>query len=446
MPTKNRRRPEALGTVERLPSGRYRAYYRHEGERFTAPQTFETKDAARGWLATERADRLRGTWRDPRQGATLFGEYAASWFASRTDLAPRTRKLYSDLMSRYVLPRMGSVELGALRLDQITPTLVRKWFAAVSETARASSVTRSARTGSRRPEGHPARAWARVQGFDVPATGRLSDDVRGAWERAGRPDPRTALQDASAGRTVAAQAYGLLRTMCNAAVRDGHMNATPCTLTGVTTIRRAERGTASPEEVQALAAHMPDRYGVAVLVAAWSGLRQGELFALTRRDVDPQARCIRVSRSREGLTKTASSVRTVYLPRFVMTALVAHMDRFTGPHPTALVFTTTGGLAVDSGTLSYMFGRARAAIGRPELTWHDLRHTGATLAYRAGANVRDVQRRLGHSTTRAAMIYAHAVDDSDRVLADRLDAAFGETANLPQPTQLRAVESGVRSA
>jgi integrase len=69
--------------------------------------------------------------------------------------------------------------------------------------------------------------------------------------------------------------------------------------------------------------------------------------------------------------------------------------------------------------------------GRPDaiqtcraLTWHDPRHTGATLAYRAGASVPEVQARLGHTAMRAAGIDAHMVDDSDQVLAVRLNAMF----------------------
>jgi integrase len=75
-------------------------------------------------------------------------------------------------------------------------------------------------------------------------------------------------------------------------------------------------------------------------------------------------------------------------------------------------------------------------IGRDDLHWHDLRHTGATLAYRAGASVPEVQARLGHTTMRAAQIYAHAADDSDRVLADRLDAMYRPAEGAPR---LRAV-------
>ena len=84
--------------------------------------------------------------------------------------------------------------------------------------------------------------------------------------------------------------------------------------------------------------------------------------------------------------------------------------------------------------LSHVFRRARRAIGRDDLTWHDLRHTGATLAYRAGASVPEVQARLGHTTMRAAAIYAHRTDESDRVVAHRLDELFRTESTLPRPS------------
>lgn len=423
-----RRRPDALGTVERLTSGRFRAYYRHAGEKFTAGQTFTTKQAAQGWLAQERADRLRGTWRDPRAGQTTLAEYATSYLESRTELAPRTRGLYDRLLERWILPRLESVELGTFTLGQLTPTLVRRWYAELGRCTRESALRHRHGQPARPPVGHPARLWGQVNGWQVAPTGRLSPALLRAWAAAGSPDGTTTAGGADygqAGRTVAAQAYALLRTLCNAAVRDGLLVNSPCTLSGAATVRRAERQTAAPEQVAQLAANMPTRYAAAVTVAAWSGLRQGELFALRRGDVDLSAGCVHVRRGRDGLTKTAGSVRTVYLPGFVTATLAAHLARFTGSGPDALVFPSATGSMVASSNLSVIFARARGRVGGLDsLTWHDLRHTGATLAYTAGANIREVQRRLGHTTTRAAMLYAHAADDSDRLLADRLDATY----------------------
>jgi integrase len=60
-----------------------------------------------------------------------------------------------------------------------------------------------------------------------------------------------------------------------------------------------------------------------------------------------------------------------------------------------------------------------AGIGAPNLRFHDLRHTGNTLAA-PGASLRDLMTRMGHDSPRAAMIYQHATTVEDRAIADRL--------------------------
>lgn len=436
-PSADRRRPSALGTVETLPSGRFRASYRIEGHKFSAPRTFETKTAAEGWLATERADRLRGTWRDPRGGQVTVAEYLQAWLDSSRNLSPRTVELYRSTVERWITRPTGACDLGPLTLAQLSPAVVRRWFAAVSDAARDAALRRAERSAARQV--HPARVWALAQGLTTARTGRLSPELVEQWRDAGQPMPAArAATTAEPGRTTAAQAYRTLHTALEAAVRDGLLTSNPCTIPGAGAVRHRERGTANPAEVVALAHAMPERLRAAVIVAAWSGLRYGELFALARRHIDTDARRVRVERALPGrttgadwgLTKTRGSVRSVTLPGFVMAELIAHMERFTGPGPDALVFATSGDRPHHSANVSAAFRRARMAIGRDDLTWHDLRHTGATLAYQAGGTVKDVQRRLGHTTARAAMIYAHAADDSDRLLAERLDVLYAGDDNV----------------
>lgn len=71
-------------------------------------------------------------------------------------------------------------------------------------------------------------------------------------------------------------------------------------------------------------------------------------------------------------------------------------------------------------TLYRHFYKARAAAERPDLPWHDLRHTGATLAAQTGATLAELMTRLGHSTHQAALRYQHAAHGRDRVIADAL--------------------------
>ena len=242
----------------------------------------------------------------------------------------------------------------------------------------------------------------------VPATGKLPAAVTAAWRAAGEPvvTPRRVPHE-DAGRTAAAKAYRVLRTILWEAVGDGLLTASPCQIKGAAQTHTRERGAATPAAVGALTAGMPPRLAAAVTLAAWSGLRYGELFALSRRGVDPgsghsASRADTGSWGGFGPTKTPKSRRTVHVPRRVADTLAAHLAEHVGADPDALLFTLDCGAPVSSSRLSRIFAGARADVGRKDLTWHDLRHTGATLAYRAGASVPDVQRRLACGTLNSA--------------------------------------------
>ncbi|WP_392676259.1 tyrosine-type recombinase/integrase [Streptomyces sp. LN785] len=66
-----------------------------------------------------------------------------------------------------------------------------------------------------------------------------------------------------------------------------------------------------------------------------------------------------------------------------------------------------------------------------ELHFHDLRHTGNTLASTAGASTRELMTRVGHSGSRAALIYQHMTSDRDRAIADRLGAMIRDGGGDP---------------
>lgn len=82
--------------------------------------------------------------------------------------------------------------------------------------------------------------------------------------------------------------------------------------------------------------------------------------------------------------------------------------------PDALLF------PVSAAVLRHAWDDARATIGRNDLRFHDLRHTGLTLAAATGASTAELMRRAGHASPAAALRYQHATEDRDRVLADAL--------------------------
>jgi integrase len=86
-----------------------------------------------------------------------------------------------------------------------------------------------------------------------------------------------------------------------------------------------------------------------------------------------------------------------------------------------LLFPTTHGEQYRAPTLHQAyFRKAREAAGRPDLRFHDLRHTGATLAAASGATLAELMQRLGHTTVSAALAYQHAAQGSDKRIADKL--------------------------
>jgi integrase len=73
------------------------------------------------------------------------------------------------------------------------------------------------------------------------------------------------------------------------------------------------------------------------------------------------------------------------------------------------------------------FERERRA-GLPKLPFHDLRHTGNTLAAATGASTRELMARMGHSSMRAALIYQHATKDREAAIAAALSELAGRSA------------------
>jgi integrase len=243
-------------------------------------------------------------------------------------------------------------------------------------------------------------------------------------------------------RTGNAHAYGLLRTIMGTAVEDEHVAVNPCHIKGAGQTKRQRKiETPAPEDLPKLAAAMPEQYRAAVYLAAWCALRFGELAELRRMDVDTsredltllhvdRAMTQRDGRVMVGTPKSDAGRRTVTVPEALRPMLLHHLEEYAQPGRPGLLFTAAvshskcgcdfpgcvgGHLAAT--TLHRHWKRAREAVGRPELRWHDLRHAGAVWTAQEGATLAELMSRLGHSTPAAAMRYQHAAQGRDAVLA-----------------------------
>jgi integrase len=98
-------------------------------------------------------------------------------------------------------------------------------------------------------------------------------------------------------------------------------------------------------------------------------------------------------------------------------------------------------------TVNRVWQRARHAIGRPDLHYHDLRHSGLTWSAASGASVAELMRRGGHANPTAALRYQHATEDRDRVIADALaELAAGQVTPVSAGKARAAKPNGKRTA
>jgi integrase len=180
-------------------------------------------------------------------------------------------------------------------------------------------------------------------------------------------------------------------------------------------------------EVDELAANTVAPYGNLVLLAALTGLRQGELFALRDRNVDLDAMTLQVvNGAYQGAlvpVKTRASRRRVDLSstaaRVVRRQLLARK-----PNELGLVFTSPRGELLNDDNFRHRV--FRPAVRRTKLVglrFHDLRHTYAALMVAAGAHPKYLQAQMGHSSIRVTLdLYGHLFPDANRGVLESLDA------------------------
>jgi len=243
------------------------------------------------------------------------------------------------------------------------------------------------------------------------------------------------------GPSLVPKAYRLLHTILGTAVADELIVRNPCTVKGASVERSAERVPATVEQVYAVAGRVPARHRALVLMAALSGLREGELFALTRERLDALHRTVTVVEQQVepdrgpryiGPPKTDAGRRTVSLPDVLVPEMEAHLARWVAPGKDALVFTAPLGGPLNRHNFLRMWRKVRGPAGLPEgFTFHDLRHTANLLAASTGASTAELMARMGHASPRAALRYQHATRERDEAIADAMSAAVAAVAPTP---------------
>ncbi|GAA4736391.1 site-specific integrase [Amnibacterium soli] len=366
-----------MGSIERYSSDggrRYRVRYRDPERRSKAKAGFLTRREAEAFLNAVSTSVAHGAYIDPTDARAAVGDLGPEWLAAQTHLKPSSYATLETAWRVYVAPRWGGTEVGRIRHSD-----VQAWVAQlIKGTA---------------PSIHPQHPL---------------------------------------GATSVIRAYGVLASILDTAVRDRRLSANPAR--GVHLPRKHGKRHAylSHQQVEMLARYANDK-GTLVRFLAYTGLRWGEAVALHVRDVDFGRRRVSVVENAVRVggriivgTPKSHHARRVPIPPFLAAELA---ERCRGKSSSALVFgdgihhlnqpTVKGGWWVQA------IARAQAADpGFPTPTIHDLRHTAASLAVSAGANVKAVQRMLGHASASMTLdVYADLFDEDIEAVSVALDRA-----------------------
>ena len=238
--------------------------------------------------------------------------------------------------------------------------------------------------------------------------------------------------------TKNAHAYQLLRSVLNTAVGDGLLTTNPCTIRAAgTTNAKRQAVILTPDEIAKVANEIqPAPLKALVLVAAWAGLRWGELTELRRSDISADCTVITVARAvthRGGCnvdTTKSDRVHTVIVPPHMVGDLVDHMANHVGAEPDSLLFQPIKACHYSEKTFREHFAPACKAVGITKVVRiHDLRHFAGSQTARV-ANLTETMGRLGHSTAKASLLYQQVTSGRPAEIA----AALSVLAAVPDTT------------
>lgn len=362
---------------------RYQVRYRTPDRRQTKKRGFTTKRDAERFARSVEVSKDRGEWIDPADARATVGELGAAWIGNRTNLKPSTFRSVESAWRVHVEPRWGSTVVSDVRFSEV-------------------------------------EAWA--------------------GEMAREKSPSTVLR-----------AHGVLLGILEGAVRDRRILSNPAAGVALPRKTRKPHVYLTHEQLHSLAG--ASKHPTLLLVLGYTGLRWGEAVGLRARDVDLSRRRINVERNAvevgsriEVGTPKSHKRRTVPLPGFLVPVLGEHVE---GKGADDLVFPGPSGGFLRRPKLSEAVsdgddGRKRAgdghswfsaalgAAGLGHMTLHDLRHTAASLAVSAGANVKAVQRMLGHASAAMTLdVYADLFDDDLDAVGAALDHAASQ-AGVPK--------------
>lgn len=324
--------------------------------------------------ALRKAVSAHETGRGVRADRRSVSDYMREWHSAvRSSLRPSTWVSYRNYMDAYVIPTIGET-----RLQDLSPVRLNLLYGHLLDQGRV-----------KRPGGLAPKT---VRNVHLMLHRALADAVR--WDIL----PRNVAEDATPPRT---------------------MRPRPTIWT--------------PEQLGSFVRHVQgDRFYALWLLVVTTGFRRGELAGLLKGDIDlthgtvtpSTPRVVVDGRAQESRTKTSSGERYLALDPTTAKALRAYieswqLERDLLGQGTQLLFVWPTGSPIHPDTITTLFHKHCSAAGLPRIRLHDVRHSYASAALKAGVSPKVISERLGHATAAFTLqTYAHVIPGMDAAAAN----------------------------
>ena len=385
-------------------------------------------------------------------GNITLKEFSERWFRDYAEKQLRSRTItrYKELMRR-IIPAIGHIKVHKLQphhlmefynnLGEAGVRLDTKYIPCedFKDVLAASGYTKQALADKAGVGITTVRAC--VNGKNVAKS--TTDKIQAALNRKDIFTPasnNTKLSD----KTIS-EYHRLISSILTAAVQWQVIPSNPCDRVKPPKVTRKEAVALDEKQAAELILYLqsePLKYRTAVMLTLYTGMRRGEVCALEWSDIDFDTNLITVNKSvlysadrgvYEDSTKTKSSNRIIYIPDSMITLLKQHhaeqlkLKLALGDMwvESGKVFTADNGDIINPESLSAWFKKFVRRHDLPDIHFHNLRHTAATLLIAGGADIATVSKRLGHADkTTTLNIYTHAIKSADKAAADMLHDIF----------------------
>lgn len=413
---------------------------------------FDTKKEA--WQACREAMREADRGRFVKPSQRTVADFLTEWFAAiEASIDATTWQNWMDYATAYVIPRIGPARLQ--RLDE--PQLL-KLYATLLVKGRVKH----------NHNGEMYAYWAdQIAKGKTPTARQVSEECGTTLHAA-----RAALRRYKSGILPKPMTPGLapktvrnIHAMIHRALADAvawkYISDNPASNVKPPKRPRTRRKVWNPEQIQAfLMSIQHDRFAALFLLELTTGIRRGQICGLKWSAVNLDNREITVHDNRVVVNghaldkaggKTKNADQTISIDRATASALRRWRDiqnrerEFFGSdyYPGDYVFTRQDGHPPHPDTIRQRFDRLAAAAGLTRITFHDLRHTYATAALRAGLNPKVISERIGHADVAFFLqTYAHVLRNDDRDVAEQA-AAFliGDALDVHEDPDQKSTES-----